>query len=190
MRKICILSTILLLFTSLRPVDDAEKAALDYIGLYSHLAMVESQEYGIPASVILAQGLIETNSGQSILARRAKNHFGIKCKSDWQGATYYYIDDDRNAKGELVPSCFRNYTSVEESYRDHSLFLRYRDRYAPLFDIPVSDYEGWCKGLKTCGYATNDRYADALITKIKTYKLYTLDRPNEGRSYRQAKNGG
>lgn len=189
MKKILILVSAVVLFSSLRLIDSEERAALDYIALYSHLAVLESQEFGIPASVILAQGLIETNSGQSILARRAKNHFGIKCKSDWQGATYYYIDDDRNAKGELVPSCFRNYTSVEESYRDHSLFLKYRDRYAPLFEIPITDYEGWCKGLKTCGYATNDRYAHALITKIKTYNLYTLDRPNEGRSYQQAKNG-
>ncbi len=159
------------------PMSDKERAYHQYIQLYSHLAQAESAAYGIPASVILAQGLIETNAGSSILARRAHNHFGIKCKQSWEGPTYYYIDDDRNSAGELVPSCFRNYTSVEESFRDHSLFLKYRDRYAVLFTYSRDDYAAWCHGLKACGYATNDKYAQALISCIERYNLHTFDRP-------------
>jgi LysM repeat protein len=123
---------------------------------------------GVPASITMAQGMFESDYGNSPLAKVAKNHFGVKCHKDWGGDTYYMDDDAPN-------ECFRKYNSVEESYDDHSSFLRTRDRYKFLFDLSINDYKGWAKGLKQAGYATNPAYADKLIEIIERYSLQTLD---------------
>ncbi|TDH27868.1 LysM peptidoglycan-binding domain-containing protein [Segetibacter sp. 3557_3] len=143
--------------------------AARYIEQYKELAMSEMLRTGIPASITLAQGVLETAAGQSILAQNANNHFGIKCKGDWIGETMAYDDD---AKGE----CFRKYASVEDSYKDHSEFLRTRPNYASLFSIHPSDYQGWAVGLKKAGYATNPSYAERLMRVIEEHNLqqYTL----------------
>jgi LysM repeat protein len=123
---------------------------------------------GVPASITLAQGLLESRYGLSELATKGNNHFGIKCHNDWQGGKVYH-DDDR--KGE----CFRKYDSPEQSFRDHSDFLRYRDRYKFLFDLEVNDYKGWAYGLKKAGYATDPAYPAKLIKLIEDYRLYMYD---------------
>ena len=140
----------------------------EYIETYKDIAMREMKEYKIPASITLAQGIIESGAGNSALAREAKNHFGIKCHKGWEGKTYT-MDDD--AKDE----CFRKYKKVEDSFRDHSKFLTSRSRYADLFKLDIMDYEGWAKGLKAAGYATSPTYAKALIDRIKLNKLYLYD---------------
>ena len=139
---------------------------LQYIDEWKQVAVEQQNLYGIPASITLAQGLLESGAGQSELAVKAKNHFGIKCTSDWLGGSYYH-DDDR--KGE----CFRVYQSAEESYSDHSLFLR-RDRYKTLFELDPVDYRRWAQGLKDCGYATDPGYANKLISIIEEYALDTI----------------
>lgn len=144
-----------------------------YIATYKELAVDEMYRSGIPASIKLAQALVESNSGQSVLAGRANNHFGIKCKSYWDGGRYFYADDDRDVHGRLVASCFRRYGSAEESYSDHSNFLSGSSRYAELFEYSTTDYKSWAYGLKRCGYATDPAYAHKLIEKIE---LYGLDR--------------
>ena len=138
-----------------------------YISTYNELAVKQQKEYKIPASITLAQGILESNAGQSTLAKSSNNHFGIKCH-DWTGATVYH-DDDK--KGE----CFRKYKNVEESYKDHSLFLAGRSRYAELFNLNIKDYKGWAKGLQKAGYATNKAYANLLIKLIEDYELYRFD---------------
>lgn len=140
----------------------------EYIETYKDIAMKEMKDHKIPASITLAQGIIESGAGNSALAREAKNHFGIKCHKGWTGKTYT-MDDD--AKDE----CFRKYKRAEDSYRDHSEFLTSRSRYADLFKLDIMDYEGWAKGLKAAGYATSPTYATALINRIKTNKLYLYD---------------
>ncbi|MEZ5014346.1 MAG: LysM peptidoglycan-binding domain-containing protein [Chitinophagales bacterium] len=142
---------------------------LDYIDTYKAIAVREMLDYKIPASITMAQGILESGAGQSELARESNNHFGIKCHSDWTGDKVYYDDD---AKDE----CFRKYDKVEDSYRDHSEFLATRNRYASLFELKPDDYKGWAKGLKTAGYATNPKYADMLIKMIEDYQLYELDK--------------
>lgn len=137
---------------------------INYINTYKALAMEEMQRSGIPAAVILAQGLHETQAGTSDLVKQSNNHFGIKCKDDWKGNVVYHDDDSR---GE----CFRSYATAADSYRDHSEFLKRSTRYAFLFDLDPSDYEGWCYGLKKAGYATNIRYSQILIKLIKDYNL-------------------
>lgn len=150
------------------PGDDSGKSPQSiYIERYSSLAVEEMYRSGVPASITLAQGLLESRSGLSELAVEANNHFGIKCHN-WNGEKMYY-DDDR--KGE----CFRKYSSVEESFRDHSDFLRYRDRYKFLFDLEPADYEGWAHGLKKAGYATDSHYPKKLIRLIEEYELYRYD---------------
>lgn len=139
-----------------------------YIRNYAKLAVKEMHFSGIPASITLAQGLVESRSGVSELARTANNHFGIKCQMEWRGPRYYYDDDEKN-------ECFRAYESVEESFRDHSLFLMYRSRYSTLFDLDPKDYKAWAHGLKSAGYATNPRYAYMLINIIEDHKLYQYD---------------
>jgi hypothetical protein len=141
----------------------------DYIMTYKEAAQTEMRLYKIPASITLAQGILESNSGNSALARKANNHFGIKCKPEWKGATMLQDDD---AKGE----CFRKYNTVWESYRDHSLFLSTRSYYTDLFKLEITDYKGWAYGLKTAGYATEPRYAELLIGIIEDYKLYEYDK--------------
>jgi hypothetical protein len=142
---------------------------INYVNIYKALAMAEMQRSGIPAAIILAQGLHESEAGNSELCKRSNNHFGIKCKEDWKGEVVYHDDDSR---GE----CFRSYSTAEDSYRDHSAFLRRSTRYAFLFDLDPSDYEGWAYGLKKAGYATNTRYPQILIKLVKDYNLeqYTL----------------
>ena len=140
-----------------------------YVAEYKELAIAEMIRTGIPASITLAQGVLETGNGQSDLALNANNHFGIKCKTEWTGETITHDDDQ---KGE----CFRKYPSVEASYRDHSDFLRSRPNYAPLFTLDPSDYSGWAYGLKKAGYATNPTYAERLTKIIEENDLqqYTL----------------
>ena len=140
----------------------------DYIKKYRELAVEEMKKYHIPASITLAQGLLESGAGQSTLARKSNNHFGIKCGSDWNGKTVSHDDD---ARGE----CFRAYKHPKESYEDHSKFLAGRPRYASLFKLNITDYKGWARGLKKAGYATNPRYADQLIGIIEVYGLHQYD---------------
>ena len=142
---------------------------LDYIDQYKEIAVREMIEYRIPASITMAQGILESGAGKSELALKSNNHFGIKCHTDWKGEKVYYDDD---AKDE----CFRKYEHVEESYRDHSTFLVNKTRYAALFELEITDYKGWAKGLKAAGYATNPKYADLLINLIETYQLQELDK--------------
>lgn len=137
-----------------------------YISQYKDLAIAEMQRTGVPASIKLAQGIIETMAGTSDLVSRSNNHFGIKCKSNWTGPTVKHDDDLR---GE----CFRKYSSPEDSYRDHSDFLKNNQRYGFLFNLEPTDYNGWAWGLKKAGYATNPRYAMALIKTIEDYGLQT-----------------
>jgi len=146
----------------------SEMTKEEYIAAYAPLAMRHQREYGIPASITMAQGLLESRYGNSDLSRRSNNHFGIKCKKDWVGDTVRYDDDARQ-------ECFRRYSSVEDSYRDHSEFLRNSPRYERLFSLDPKDYKGWARGLKECGYATAPHYAAALIKYIEDYELYLLD---------------
>ena len=141
----------------------------EYIQTYKDIAIREMKTHKIPASITLAQGLLESGAGNSALAREAKNHFGIKCHKGWEGDTYI-MDDD--AKDE----CFRKYRNAEESFKDHSDFLSGRSRYAALFDLEITDYRGWAKGLKAAGYATNPKYAQLLIDRIDLYDLTKYDK--------------
>lgn len=140
----------------------------EYIDTYSELAMKEMQRVGIPASITLAQGILESGDGNSKLAKKGKNHFGIKCHGEWEGKKMYH-DDDK--KGE----CFRVYSDAYESYVDHSEFLVNKQRYAFLFELKADDYKGWAKGLKKAGYATNPKYPKLLIELIEDNKLYEYD---------------
>jgi hypothetical protein len=139
-----------------------------YIAKFKNIAITEMNKYGIPASITLAQALLESGNGNSDLAKYANNHFGIKCTSDWSGKGYYKDDDQKD-------DCFRVYNNPEESFKDHSAFLK-RKRYAALFELDKDDYEGWAKGLKAAGYATNPRYPDLLINIIGKYDLHQYDR--------------
>lgn len=141
----------------------------EYIQTYKDIAMREMRDHKIPASITLAQGLLESGAGNSALAREAKNHFGIKCHKGWTGKTYTMDDDEKD-------ECFRKYSNAEESFVDHSLFLTTRSRYAALFDLDITDYEGWAKGLKAAGYATNPKYAQLLIDRIELYDLAKYDK--------------
>tara|TARA_B110000971_G_scaffold221961_1_gene271947 strand:- start:6842 stop:7672 length:831 start_codon:yes stop_codon:yes gene_type:complete len=141
---------------------------LDYIRTYAPIAVKEMFVSKIPASITLAQGILESGRGRSGLALRSNNHFGIKCHSKWTGARVYH-DDDK--KGE----CFRKYQYVASSYKDHSEFLTNRKRYAFLFDYNLKDYKKWAKGLKKAGYATDKKYPNKLISIIENYKLYEFD---------------
>ncbi len=153
--------------------------ASSYIEQHKELAIIEMHRSGVPASITLAQALIETNAGRSDLATKANNHFGIKCKRTWSGGTYYHEDDDYNNKGELIASCFRAYNSVIESYADHSNFLRTKENYMALFLLDRYDYKNWAYGLSRSGYATNPKYAQMLIDKIEAFGLDAYDRyPN------------
>jgi hypothetical protein len=140
-----------------------------YIDRFKAIAIQEMNLYGIPASVTLAQGLFESGNGNGDLARIANNHFGIKCTSDWKGKSYYKDDDQVN-------DCFRVYDRPEDSFRDHSEFLK-RKRYAKLFELDKNDYVGWANGLKEAGYATNPKYPQLIIGVIQKYSLDQYDRP-------------
>ena len=141
----------------------------DYIKKYRDIAVEEMKRYHIPASITLAQGLLESGAGYGTLARKSNNHFGIKCGSDWRGKTVKHDDDARN-------ECFRVYKDPKDSYRDHSKFLAGKQRYAFLFDLKITDYKGWARGLKKAGYATNPRYAHQLIDIIQRYNLDKYDK--------------
>jgi LysM repeat protein len=143
----------------------------EYINTYKDLAIREMNEYGVPASITLAQGILESNCGASELAVNANNHFGIKCRNEWKGKTYYMDDDEKD-------ECFRKYKDPEESYHDHSLFLRHRERYSFLFRLDIMDYKGWAYGLKDAGYATNPRYPEMLVKIIEENGLNRFDSYN------------
>ena len=142
----------------------------DYIAKYKDIAIIEMNKYGIPASIKLSQGLLESSAGNSDLATEANNHFGIKCKKEWTGPSFLKDDD---AKQE----CFRKYPNVLASYEDHSQFLKNSPRYAELFKLELTDYKGWATGLKKAGYATNPQYAQLLIKTIEDNRLYEFDKP-------------
>jgi flagellum-specific peptidoglycan hydrolase FlgJ len=156
--------------------DIADKTAvLSYIEEHKFLAIDEMVRSGIPASITLAQAIIESNAGQSKLSKISNNHFGIKCKDYWEGNTYYHPDDDRDASGKLIPSCFRKYETINESYEDHSSFLMNTPAYQPLFGYDKTDYRLWAEGLEICGYASDEQYAEKLIRTIEAYQLHELD---------------
>lgn len=164
-----------------QPLFNPERIA--YVERYKDIAVREMHRTGIPASIKLAQAILESGIGKSDLARQANNHFGIKCGGDWSGRTFEKKDDDRNALGMLVKSCFRAYDDPEQSFRDHSDFLTMpskASRYGFLFDLDRLDYKGWAHGLKKAGYATNPKYPDLLIGVIEEnflhqYDFFTLD---------------
>ena len=139
----------------------------DYVKFYSNIAMDEMIQFGIPASITLAQGILESGAGKGRLAVQANNHFGIKCH-DWNGKKIYHDDDEEQ-------ECFRKYDNPEYSYRDHSLFLSNRVRYSFLFDLKKDDFKQWAKGLKKAGYATDPKYPQKLIDLIQRYRLYKYD---------------
>lgn len=147
-----------------------------YIQKFAPYAVEEMEKYKIPASIKLAQGLLETGGGQSRLALQGKNHFGIKCKEDWTGKTMKHTDDAPN-------ECFRVYDDPKQSYEDHSIFLATRKYYTNLFKLDIKDYKAWAHGLKKAGYATNPRYAYILISKIEKYKLYEFDNTSSKEVY-------
>ncbi|NJC27234.1 glucosaminidase domain-containing protein [Neolewinella antarctica] len=159
-------------------VYSADQAA--YVKRYNKIAMREMERSGVPASIKLAQGLLESDAGRSTLARTANNHFGIKCGRNWKGEEYYKKDDDYNSKGQLIKSCFRQYRNPEASFVAHSEFLRdpaKAFRYGFLFRLKPTDYKGWARGLRKSGYATNPRYPELLISLIDRYNLTQYDRP-------------
>lgn len=141
----------------------------EYIERFGEMAVAQQRQYGIPASITLAQGLLESAAGRSTLAREGNNHFGIKCHNTWQGASMLRDDD-------APDECFRVYDSAEQSFADHSQFLT-RKRYQSLFEHDVTDYASWARGLSSCGYATDPNYADRLIAIIERYSLYDFDIP-------------
>src|SRR5690554_1000729 len=140
----------------------------NYIAEYNGIAKEEMLQYGIPASITLAQGILESGAGAGELTQKANNHFGIKCHTGWKGDSVYHDDDER---GE----CFRKYNDAKYSYRDHSLFLTQRSRYQDLFKLRKDDYRGWAKGLRKAGYATDPRYPEKLISLIERYNLQNYD---------------
>jgi LysM repeat protein len=146
----------------------------NYIKKYSGLAVQEMERTGIPASIKLAQAILESDAGRSTLATRARNHFGIKCGGKWNGRSYYKKDDDY-VNGRLVKSCFRSYPEVYQSFVDHSEFLRHGKRYQFLFELDQTNYKAWARGLKKAGYATSPYYHKRLIGLIERYELYQYD---------------
>lgn len=162
---------VFLLFITLIPADAQSikwnKSYSDYFSMWGEVAVQQMVQYRIPASITLAQGVLESGAGKSELARKANNHFGIKCNG-WTGRKSYHDDDER---GE----CFRAYDNAYQSYVDHSVFLTNSPRYRRLFDLKRTDYKGWAKGLKACGYATSPTYATRLIEIIETYGLHRYD---------------
>ena len=153
----------------------ADDLRRDYIRKWSETAVEQMIASGVPASITLAQACLESANGTSTLATQANNHFGIKCRG-WSGPSFRHDDD-------LKDECFRSYDNAEQSFSDHSDFLRYNDRYAPLFDLDPTDYKGWAHGLKKAGYATDPQYAEKLIKIIEEYRLYEYDvlKPRQGK---------
>ena len=151
-----------------KPNESYKDVVANYINTYSEIAKQEMDIYGIPASITLAQGILESGAGKGELTRKAQNHFGIKCHTSWTGDRVYH-DDDKSQE------CFRKYTDPQNSFRDHSLFLSQRSRYKSLFSLDKDDYKGWAKGLKKAGYATDPKYPDKLISIIERYDLENYD---------------
>uniref|UniRef100_UPI004048F2F3 glucosaminidase domain-containing protein n=1 Tax=Flavobacterium sp. TaxID=239 RepID=UPI004048F2F3 len=141
---------------------------LGYIQEYQEVAKYNMKTYGVPASITLAQGILESGAGNGKLSKIANNHFGIKCHKEWDGPSVRHDDD-------AAQECFRKYEHPSESYRDHSLFLTSRSRYNSLFDLPKNDYKAWAKGLRKAGYATDPKYPDKLISLIERYELFKID---------------
>ncbi len=170
-----ILSAIAILCFIITPLSAQRKfpAYVNYIEKYSDLAINHMERYKIPASITLAQGILESGAGLSQFVKETNNHFGIKCHSDWKGETIRRKDDGPN-------DCFRKYKKSEDSFEDHSLFLG-KKRYESLFDLDIRDYRGWAKGLQQCGYATDKAYANKLIKLIEDYELYRYDTKYKGR---------
>ncbi len=158
----------LLLAPALAQAGSGEQSPEQYIAKWKDVAVRKMKEHGIPASITLAQGLLESRSGNSVLAVQGNNHFGIKCTPDWTGGKVFHDDDKKN-------DCFRKYKSADQSFEDHSKFLE-RPRYASLFELKPTDYKGWAHGLKKAGYATDPAYPQKLINLIERYKLDNLDR--------------
>jgi LysM repeat protein len=167
--KSLLLVLVLTLVSPLMIYAQKRMTAEEYIQMYKVAAVNDMKKTGVPASITLAQGMYESDCGNSPLAKNANNHFGIKCHKEWTGPTYHQDDDAAN-------ECFRVYDQVQESYDDHSYFLRSRERYSSLFKLKVNDYKGWAHGLKKAGYATNPHYASKLIELIERYKLNEYDK--------------
>ena len=161
-----------------KPNSTIKNSTLDYIEQFRDAAIMEMKAYKIPASITMAQGILESSSGNSELTKKSNNHFGIKCHKAWKGGRTYHDDDE---KGE----CFRVYKNPDKSYRDHSLFLAFRTRYSKLFKLHPGDYVGWAKGLSEAGYATDRRYPAKLIGLIEKYELHKLDTEVLGEPYKK-----
>jgi len=159
----------ILCLASISKAEETKYTTQQYVEQWKATAIDQMLLHKIPASITLAQGILESGNGNSKLAREAKNHFGIKCHSTWSGDTFIQDDDKKD-------ECFRSYRSAEESYNDHSIFLTGRGRYSKLFELRIHDYKGWAKGLKSAGYATNPKYAYLLIDIIEKYDLDQYDR--------------
>jgi hypothetical protein len=175
MNKLAYLMAVLWFSTAFNGPDSAKT----YIAKYSPLAMAEMERSGIPASIKLAQALIESECGRSPLAAKANNHFGIKCGTTWAGGTYFKHDDDIDSTGTIIESCFRAYPSVEESFKAHTDFLKDPkkvNRYGFLFTLPSHDYSAWARGLKDAGYASDPTYPEKLIRVIEKYNLTQYDK--------------
>ena len=173
--------SLILLFAATVSLCAAERQTREeYVERYKAIAIAHMERYGIPASITMAQGILESDSGNSRLSLSSNNHFGIKCKKHWTGDRVYHDDD---AKGE----CFRAYPSVEASYQDHADFLDQSPRYDSLFVYASDDYRSWARGLKACGYATAPDYAQRLVKIIESMKLYQLDK-EYGKNYSEASN--
>lgn len=173
--RLIIISVLIFLSNSVYSQAKRYKVYDDYIDTYKDIAIDHMKKYKIPASITLAQGLLESGAGKSALTRSSNNHFGIKCHNDWTGQKVYHADDNPN-------DCFRKYKRAEDSYDDHSRFLAEKPRYRSLFSLKITDYRGWAKGLQQAGYATDKAYANKLIKLIEDYELYEHDK---GRSSKE-----
>jgi len=160
---------VIITFFSISSIAQQKISREHYIKMYSGIAVKEMKKFGIPASITLAQGILESDNGNSTLATKANNHFGIKCHNDWKGKTFIHNDDRPN-------ECFRKYKNAEQSFYDHSYFLKQHQRYAFLFSLKITDYKSWAHGLKKAGYATNSKYDKLLIRIIEENKLYLYDK--------------
>lgn len=168
-------STMIFLFAMTSVIAQHPTHVIKYMKRYQQIAKDEMNRAGIPASIKMAQGMLESNYGRSTLATKASNHFGMKCGNSWRDGTFYIEDDDYNDAGKLIKSCFRKYKNPEASYYAHSEFLK-SPRYSYMFNyVDITDYKGWAKGLKRAGYATSPTYAEKLISIIEKYELYKLD---------------
>ncbi|MFI3263768.1 MAG: glucosaminidase domain-containing protein [Rikenellaceae bacterium] len=175
-KSIFVASIVIILLSISNLSAQTRQTRQEYIAKYKDIAINHMERYGIPASITMAQGILESDCGNSRLATSSNNHFGIKCKSNWTGRSVNHTDDAPN-------ECFRAYDSVEESYRDHAEFLDTSERYDSLFSYSSADYTRWAHGLKAAGYATSPQYASALIKIIEDEQLYILDKDNGGRLY-------